>query len=150
MNPFAVIWLVALVVFLLIEASTVTVVSLWFAAGSLVAMIAALLGLEFWLQAVVFAVVSIALLLCLRPVLRRYFTPKLVRTNADSLIGTQGMITAAVDNIAATGKVKLGAMEWSARSTDGQPIPEGTLVTVDKIEGAKVLVTPAPVSSEIS
>ena len=136
------VWLAVFVIFLLVEASTVGVVSLWFAAGGLVAMIASLLGAEFWLQGVLFLTVSCVLLACLRPIVRKYFKPRLAKTNVDAVIGSQGYTTAAVDNLKAEGRVKLGAMEWTARSADGQPIPEGVLVRVDRIEGVKAFVTP--------
>lgn len=141
MHPMAAVWFVALAVFLFIEAQTVSVVSLWFAAGSLAAMIAALCGGELWLQVLLFLVVSIVLLACLRPLVRKYFTPKLTKTNADSLIGTTGLVTEAIDNVQSVGRVKLGGMEWSARSTNGQPIEKDTLVQVDRLEGNKVFVS---------
>lgn len=135
------IWLMLMIFFLVIESQTVTMVSLWFGAGALAAMITALCGGQLWLQAVIFFVVSVALLASLRPLARKYFTPKITKTNVDSVIGTQGYVTADIDNLNATGQVKLGAMEWTARSTSGEKIPEGTLVQVDKIEGVKVFVT---------
>jgi len=135
-------WLGAMIVFLMIEASTVVLVSSWFAVGALAALIASLLSAPFWLQIVIFFVVSAVLLACLRPLVRKYIKPKIVRTNVDSLIGSKGYITDDIDNIAAVGQVKLGGMEWSARSTSGEPIPKGTLVKVDKIEGVRVFVTP--------
>ena len=58
-----------------------------------------------------------------------------------AVIGSRGYVTADIDNVSAVGKVKLGAMEWTARSTTGEKIPAGTLVQVDKIEGVKVFVT---------
>lgn len=143
-----IIWLLLMVVFLIAEASTVTMISLWFAAGSLAALVVSLLDGAVWLQVALFLVVSAALLSLLRPMVRKHITPKLTATNADSLIGSRGYVIRDIDNVAATGNVKLGAMEWSARSTTGAPIPEGTLVTVDRIEGVKVFVTPAEVPSE--
>ena len=135
-------WLVLMVVFLLMESQTVTLISLWFAAGALAALIVALCGSQLWLQAVVFFGVSIVLLASLRPLAKKYFTPKLTKTNVDSVIGSQGYVLTDIDNLAAQGQVKLGAMEWTARSTSGEKIPAGTLVQVDKIEGVKVFVTP--------
>ena len=135
-------WLVLIVVFLMAEASTVTLISLWFAAGALVAMIASLLGAQFWLQGVLFFVVACFLLACLRPLVRKYIKPRIAKTNVDAIIGAKGYVTAAVDNLSATGKVKLGGMEWTARSASGQRIAEGTLVKVDRIEGVKAFVTP--------
>lgn len=148
MNWAACFWLILMVVFLVTEASTVTLVSLWFAAGALAAMIVSLFHAALWLQITVFVVVSALLLTALRPLVRKYVTPKVTRTNVDSVIGSTGMVTVAIDNVAAQGQVKLGAMVWTARSTSGQVIPEGTLVTADRIEGVKVFVTPIKVSVE--
>ena len=149
MNWMAVFWFVLLVVFLLAEAATVTMISLWFAAGALAAMVVSLLGMGSWLQVGAFFVVSAVMLTALRPVARKYFTPKLVKTNVDSVIGAQGLVTIAVDNVTARGQVKLGAMEWTARSLSGDPIAEGTLVRVERIEGVKVFVTPVKVMETV-
>ena len=145
----AIIWLVLMVVFLMVEGATVAVVSLWFGAGALAALIVALLGAKLWLQVLVFFTVSIVLLAALRPIVRKYFTPRLTRTNVDSVVGSTGTVTVAIDNIAAQGQIKLASMEWSARSTSGDPIPEGTLVKVDRIEGVKVFVSPVEVSVQV-
>lgn len=135
-------WLAMLIVFVFVEASTVAVVSLWFAVGALAAMLTAWLGGEIWLQVCIFATVSGLLLLALRPLVKRYFTPKLTPTNVDSMIGKVGTVTEEIDNIRAVGRVKLGAMEWSARSSSDEKIPTGTLVKADRIEGVRVFVTP--------
>lgn len=139
----AFIWLAAMVVLLIVEANTVAIVSAWFAAGALAALIATLCGAEIWLQITVFLVVAVALLASLRPLVRKYVKPSITPTNVDSIIGSQGYVTAGIDNLSAVGQVKLGAMEWTARSTTGEAIPKGTLVTVDKIEGVKAFVTKA-------
>ena len=143
------IWLILTVVFLIVEASTVTMVSLWFAAGSLAALAVAAAGGGVGFQIVVFLAVSGALLACLRPMVRKHFTPRLTKTNVDAVIGLEGYVTAPVDNVAAQGQVKLGAMVWTARSTSGEPIPAGTLVRVDKIEGVKAFVTPVEVKTTV-
>ena len=135
------IWLVLLIFFIVVEASTVSVVSLWFAGGALAALVAALLHGGLWLQIGLFAVVSVGLLLALRPVVRKHFPPKLTRTNVDSVIGMEGFVTESIDNISSTGQVKLGAMVWTARSTDGQPIDVGTRIRADRVEGVKVYVS---------
>ena len=61
----------------------------------------------------------------------------------DSIIGSVGIVTADIDNISAAGQVKLNGMEWTARSTSGDPIKTGTKVRVDKIQGVKAFVSPA-------
>lgn len=150
MTGAAIIWLILLVVFISMEAATVTVVSIWFAAGALVAMIANLLGAQLWLQITLFIAVSVILLLSLRPLLKKYFTPRLTRTNVDAVIGKVGIVMADIDNIAAQGRIKLGAMEWTARSSSGEKITAGTRVAVDKIEGVKAFVTPVPVETNVN
>ena len=143
MNWAAIIWLGLTVAFLIAEASTVTVISLWFAAGALAAMLVSLFSGAIWLQTVIFVTVSAIMLTTLRPLVRKHITPKLTKTNVDAVIGSTGLVTVAIDNVTAEGQVKLGAMVWTARSTTGEPIPEGTLIRVDRIEGVKVFVTPA-------
>ena len=137
------VWLGLMVLFLLLEGVSVAVVSLWFAVGALAAMLTALLGGGLWLQIVVFAVVSCAMLALLRPVLRKYFTPKLAKTNVDSVIGSVGLITEEIDNLTAQGRVKIGGMYWAARSTSGENLPADMKVKVDRVEGVKVFVSPA-------
>lgn len=145
----AFVWLGLMILFLIAEGATVSLVSLWFAAGAVVAMFAALLGAGVWLQTGLFLVVSGALLLMLRPIVRRYLVPKITATNVDSLVGATGLVTEAIDNVTASGQVKLGAMEWTARSTTGENIPQGSLIRVDRIEGVKVYVTPVNVPEKI-
>ena len=141
MNPMSTVWLALMIVFLIGETATVTVTTIWFAAGALTAMVAALLGAEIWLQSVIFGVVSVALLLALRPLVKKYINPKHTRTNLDAVIDSQGVVVEKIDNIAGTGRVKLGGMEWSARSTAGEIIASGAVVKVDRIEGVKVYVS---------
>lgn len=149
MNWASILWLVLLVVFLAAEAATVSMVSLWFAVSALVALLVALLGGPGWLQGTLFLVISAVLLALLRPIVRRYISPRITATNVDSVIGSTGLVTAAIDNVSAAGQVKLGAMEWTARSTSGQSIPVGTLVKVDRIEGVKAFVSPAEVPANV-
>ena len=147
MNTF--IWLGLMVLFLIVEAATVTMVSLWFAGGALAALAICALGAGLVWQVITFLVVSAGLLALLRPLARKHFTPKLTKTNVDSVIGMEGYVTADIDNVAATGTVKLGAMEWTARSVTGQKISTGTLVKVEKIEGVKAFVVPVEVPAEV-
>ena len=137
----SIIWLILLIVFLIVEAACpIHLVSLWFAAGALVAMVAGLLGAELWLQAVLFFVVSGATLGLLAPIVRRYIKPRIVRTNVDAMVGKQGYVTENVDNLLPSGQVKLGGMPWTARSENGEQIPKDTLVEVVRIEGVKAFV----------
>lgn len=149
MNWAAVIWLVLMVLFLLAEACTVTLVSTWFAVGALAALLISLLHAPVWIQVTMFILVSAISLSALRPLVRKYIQPKLTKTNVDAVVGTTGLVTVAIDNISAVGQVKLGAMYWTARSTTGAVIDEGTLIRVDRIEGVKVFVSPLPVPENV-
>ena len=143
MNWASYLWLGLTAVFLLVEASTVTLVSVWFAAGSLAAIVVALLGGSLGLQVAVCLTVAIILLLSMRGLVRRHFTPNLVATNVDTMAGREGLVVVPVDNLAARGQVTISGMEWTARSTSGKVLEEGTKVTVDRVEGVKVFVSAA-------
>ena len=139
------IWFGLLILFGILEAVTVSVVSIWFMAGSLAAILAALCGASLPVQIVLFLAVSVALLACLRPLVRKYVSPKITATNADRVIGKTAVVTESIDNIAAQGAVKVGGVVWTARSSGGKPIAAGAQVQVDRIEGVKLYVTPAEV-----
>ena len=146
MNWAAIIWFGLTVAFIIMEAACpFHLVSIWFAAGALVAMVASMLSAPVWLQATLFVVISGGLLALLWPLVRKFLKPGITKTNVDAVIGAAGLVTVAIDNVAAAGQVKLGAMVWSARSTSGESIPTGTQVRVDRIEGVKVFVSPAEV-----
>ena len=140
-----ILWFVLLLVFLFAEAATVNMVSAWFAIGALGALIANFLGAKFWLQIAVFLVVSGISLAALRPLARKFFTPRITATNVDALVGKTCLCVNNIDNLTATGQVKIGDVEWSARSTTGEAIPAGTEVKIDRVEGVKVYVTPVSV-----
>lgn len=139
-------WFALLIVFVVAEAVTVNMVSAWFAAGALAALVTALLGGKLWLQVVVFLAVSAVALALLRPIAKKYFTPKITHTNVDALTGKTCLCVTAVDNLTGVGQVKIGDVEWTARSTTGEPIPAGAQVKIDRVEGVKVYVTPVTVA----
>lgn len=150
MNWAATLWMVLMVILLIVEGvCPFHLVTIWFAIGALVAGIAAMLHAALWLQVTLFFVVSCGLLLAMLPLVKKFIKPNIVKTNVDSVIGTQGYVTETVNNLAAVGQVKLGGMYWTARSTDNTPIEAGTLVQVDRIEGVKVFVTPVKVEEPV-
>jgi len=150
MNWAAIVWLALMVIFLIVEAvCAIHLVSIWFAAGSLVAAVAALLNASVWLQVLLFLVVSCVILALMWPFVKKFLNPGLKKTNIDSVIGSEGLVTGDIDNLSARGQVKLNGMEWTARSTTGAPISAGTRIRVDRIEGVKVFVTPVKVKAEV-
>ena len=134
------VWAVAIVVFLVLEAVTVGIASIWFALGSICALISALLGAPVWLQVLWFALISVLTLLLTRPIVRKYVNTKKQATNADRVIGMKASVREDIDNLSASGAVFCDGKEWSARSADGSTIPSGTVVEVVAIEGVKLMV----------
>ena len=138
--PMPALWLVLLVIFGIVEAATVGLTSIWFAAGALVAMVAALLHAPLWAQIVLFLAVSFVALLLMRPLAKKYLTPSFQPTNADRIIGQEAVVTETIDNLKGRGLVSVGGTVWTARAEDEQPIAAGTVVKVLRIEGVKVFV----------
>lgn len=134
------IWTALLVLFVLGEAMSVGLTSIWFAAGSLAGLICALLEGPWPLQIALFIAVSTLTLLAFRPLAKKYLNGKVEPTNADRVIGSTATVTEDIDNLKGTGRVLVGSMPWTARSQDGTPIPAGALVRVVRIEGVKVYV----------
>ena len=111
MNWAAIVWFVLMLVFLIVEAvCAFHLVSIWFAAGSLVAMLIAFLNGPMWLQVTLFVLTSGALLALFWPLVKKFLNPGRTKTNIDAIIGSQGYVTADIDNIAAVGQVKLSSM----------------------------------------
>lgn len=136
-------WLVGVGVFLVIEAISAALCSIWFAVGALVAAAAAALGGPIWLQIVLFAVVSGVCFAVLYPKLKRLVSHHHHPTNVDMLIGQTCPVTQRIDNLAGTGAVTIAGKTWSARSADGQVIEPEAVVRIKSIHGVKMIVAPA-------
>ena len=137
---YSIIWIIALIAFVIIEALTYQLFTIWFAIGALGAVVCAALGLSFYTQMIAFIVISALTLFILRPISMRHFKTKGEKTNVDSLIGAKVLIIEDVDNLSGTGKGKLYGMEWTVRSLDGSVIEKGVTAVVEKIEGVKLIV----------
>ena len=133
-------WVIAMVVFLVVEAVTVGLASIWFAVGALIAMFTAMVGAPIWLQILVFLAVSALTLYFTRPLVKKYVNGKVQPTNADMLIGKECRVTETIDNIAGTGAVYVDGKTWSARCENDEVIPEGMLVKAIRIDGVKLIV----------
>ena len=136
-------WIVAAVVFLIIEAITAAMNSIWFVAGSLAALAGAALGAPIWAQVLLFAAVSGVCFAILYPRLKRLLKRDRQPTNADMVIGMECVVTQRIDNLAGTGAVSVGGKTWSARSADGRTFDLGQVVVADSIQGVKLMVSPA-------
>lgn len=134
-------WIIALVFFGVLEAATVQLVSIWFMGGAAAAYLTASFGFDYTAQITVFVLVSAVLLLLTRPLVKKRLEKTKTATNADSLIGKETLVTDDISNINEKGSVKIGGVIWAARSLSGEDIPAGQTVTVEKIEGVKLIVS---------
>ena len=144
------VWLALLVIFLVIELVTVSLATIWCAAGALVAPVLAFLGLPPGIQIAAFVFVSALLLFFTRPVAVKFFNKNRVKTNVESMIGKQGIVVTEIDNIANTGRVQVEGMEWLSKNylEDGL-IGPGEVVIVRAVEGVKLLVERNPYVKEV-
>ena len=144
LSNMSIVWVVLMVVFLVVEAATAGLTCIWFAVGSLAALIAALFDAQLWLQIVWFLVISFVTLYFTRPLVKKYVNSRSQPTNADMVIGKEALVTEDIDNVEATGAVSVGGKVWTARSADGGRIKSGAVVSVLRIEGVKLLGAPVP------
>lgn len=136
-----IVWTVLLVVLVAVEIATMGLTTIWFAAGALVATIAAACNAPLFVQIALFLIVSVLMLVFTRPVAMKYFNKDRAKTNVDSLIGQKGIVTGKINNLEGCGQVTLNGMEWTARSAaQGCVIPEGSVVVVKEIHGVKLIV----------
>lgn len=138
---YAVYWLIASAIFLLVEILTLGLTSIWFAGGAIIAAIAALFGAPFWGQMILFILITCLLFALTRPIAKRYLNNKVQKTNTDALIGQQAIVKETINNMESKGRVQLNGQDWTARSMEaGEIIPVGSEVTVRKIQGVKLIV----------
>ena len=138
-----IIWLAVFVLALLIEAIGPEIVSVWFAGGALVSLIISFIpGVEWWIQVIVFAVVSAALLVFIRPFLAKALKRETINSNADTMVGKKGIIVAKVEETE-SGEVNVDGVIWTAIATkDGLVIDKDSRVKVMAVSGNKLVVTP--------
>ncbi len=134
------IWIGLIVIFVIVEAATVQLVTVWFAVGGIAGLIAYAFGLEIWMQILIFAVVSAVALAVTRPFVKRFTKGRKQPTNADRYIGQEATVTEPISNELSTGAVRIGGLEWTARTVDNSEVDKGERVVVEAIEGAKLLV----------
>ena len=141
MSEMMIFWLVLLIIAIAVEVGTMGLTSIWFAGGAVTAILAAMLHAPIAVQVILFFLVSLILLCFTRPVAVRYFNRDRVKTNVESMVGRQAVVTGEIDNIQGIGQVTVSGQEWSARCiADNLRIPVGTVVNVVSISGVKLIV----------
>lgn len=136
-------WIVACLAFILIEALTQQLVALWFVTGSAFALILSLFDINFQDQMILFVIVSSAMLIFLRPFLKRFMSDRITATNTDSNIGELAIVIQDFDLSTYEGRILVNNMDWAARSLEKIVFQKGDRVVVEKIEGVKCLVKKA-------
>lgn len=140
-NTMLIIWAAAIVIFAVFEGITAQLVSIWFVIGAIASLIATMLKAPLAVQITVFITFTILALVITRPLVRKYIHPKKERTNADRVLDQTGVVIEEIDNIKATGQVRVDGKIWSARSYDGSIIPIDRQITIKEISGVKLIVT---------
>ena len=135
-----IVWGVLFVAFLLAEILTVAYVSIWFAIASLVSFVLAMFGVPLEAQCIVFVAVAAVLFFATRPLVKKYVHGKTVSTNADSVIGMEGVVRIPIDNLKSQGRVYVNGLEWAAKSFSGAPIERNEKIVVRRIEGVSLIV----------
>lgn len=139
-NLIYIIWAAAIVIFGTLEAVTAQLVSIWFVFGAIAALIASFFNVPFAVQVVIFVAVTVLALVITRPLVKKFINPKKVKTNADKVVGQSGIVVQDINNVEATGQVKVDGQIWTARSTDNNVIASGNEVIIEKIDGVKLIV----------
>ena len=141
MNPWILFWLILAILFIIVEMSTVTLTSIWFAAGAVGALLVAMCGGGPVLQVIVFIVIAILLLFATRPWAKKFVNSKNVSTNVDRVIGKEIRVAERVSNFDQTGMAVVNGQEWTIRTEDDKTIIEqGELVRIIRISGVKLIV----------
>ena len=135
-------WLMAFIILVVMEFLTMGLTTIWFAIGALTAFFASLFGASFWIQIILFLVVSLIVLVVYRPLAVKYVNSRRTKTNVDDLVGKEAKVTEKIDNLNQTGRVVLNGMDWSARTTIGGTIDVDTIVKVIEVKGVKLIVEP--------
>lgn len=136
----AIVWLILLCLFILIEIATLGLTTIWFAGGALLAFFAALLEASLGIQLTIFFSLSLILLIFTRPVAMRYFNKDRIATNTEGLIGQEATVTQTINNANSEGTVIVNGLEWTARAANNDIIEAGVVVHIVKINGVKAIV----------
>ncbi len=138
---FSILWLAAAVALSVIELTTMGLTTIWFAIGAVAALICALCGAPIWFQVAVFIVVSVVVLVLVRPIAAAHFNNRLKKTNIDAYVGRKLIAKTDIDNLRGTGKVDMDGSTWLALSSmDNIMIHAGEEVKVVEVRGAKLIV----------
>lgn len=136
-----IVWLVIFVVAVIVEALGPNLVSIWFAVGAIPSLIISFIpSVPWWVELIVFVVISATAIFALRPLFKKYFKRNAYQSNVDSLAGKRCVVVEEISSLS-PGVVKLGDVKWSAIPlNDNEVIKEGSVAEVVVINGNKLIV----------
>ena len=143
MSTEAIFWLVVMILFLILEMITISLVSIWFVGGSLAAFLVSFAVSNIWIEAGVFLGVSLVLLLLIRPMARKLGVKQKdqIRSGAQALVGKRALVTETIDDLHATGAVQVNGQFWSAKAVDDDEIiRKDTVVMISEVDGVRLAV----------
>ena len=134
-------WFALSLVLMIFEACTLGLMCIWFAAGALITAIVTLAVDIVWVEWLIFALISGATLILVRPLIIDKVNAKVKQTNTNTVIGEKGRVEKKIDNFNGTGEVVVKGVPWSALSvSDSKVIEAGTLVKIKDVQGVKLIV----------
>ncbi len=138
------IWLGIFVLSVIIEAVEPDLVSIWFAAGALLAIILSIIpGIPFWVGIIVFLVIAFVLIFAIRPLAKKYLYKKEVKSNIEEKIGEKCVVIKAINELS-HGEVKLNGVIWTAVAKNKSEVfEEQAVVTIIGVDGNKLIVEKA-------
>ena len=131
-------WAILALIFMVVELATVSLVSIWFFLGAVVALVLSLCHLALWIQVIAFSAVSLLFFAVLYPVVKKKL--RINHTNIDTIIGSIGIVTDDIDNLRNQGRVFAEGKSWSAASVNGESILAGEKVKILSIQGVHLVV----------
>ena len=143
MNTEAIFWLVAMIIFLVLEMATISLVSIWFVGGSLAAFLVSFVVKKPWIEVLVFLGVSLVLLFLIRPLTRKFSVKQKdqIRSGAQALVGKRAIVTERIDNLHATGAIQVNGQFWSAKCMDDEEtIAKDSVVVIREVDGVRLAV----------
>ena len=132
-------WIAVMILAVVAEAMTSALTAIWFMPSAIISMILAFFKIPPAIQFLVFAFVSVLLIIVSKNIFKNTLATKHTPTNADSVIGEQAVVTERVSNMESKGLVKVRGQIWSAKSADGEDLEAGDVVNVISIEGVKLV-----------
>ena len=140
MTSYLIFWIMACILFTILEVMTQQLVAMWFVAGSLAALLLSIFEVDMNLQLLAFVVVSTISLVALRPLVKKVTYGKVIPTNSDVNVGEMAIVTTDFDSATHEGRIVVNNMDWAVKSIEDIDFVKGDRVLIDHIEGVKCLV----------